>query len=343
MPQVRAVTLASYLNVARSVGLDGHALLAEHGIPADFLTNPESRFEAVKMGALIADSVVRSGCDSFGLRMAQARQFESIGPLVLLLQHLPTLRDVMTAMIDYRRSVSDVTEIALEEAGDSAILIFDLNSGTKVVQSYDLQLGLGFVAIRGVMGPSWQPEAVCLTRKTPRDLATFQRFFAAPLQFEARRNGFVVDRRMLDRAPPLANPTLANHAQGLMQTIRREPAPADICDAVRRAITLLLPMGRATLAHVADNLNTPQRTLQRSLFQVDMTFGQLLEQVRRDMALRYIEGSRRALAEVSQDCGYATQSAFSRWFAREFGMSPQRWRNRSIARETDLVRQSASA
>lgn len=123
MPQVRAVTLASYLNVARTVGLDGYALLAEHGIPADLLANPEWRFEAAKTGALMAQSAERSGCDSFGLKMAEARQFESIGPLVLLLQHLPTLRDVMTTLIEYRKSVSDVTHIALEEAGDTALLI----------------------------------------------------------------------------------------------------------------------------------------------------------------------------------------------------------------------------
>ena len=43
LPQMRAVTLTSYLEVARFVGLDPFEMLREVGISPQFLDDPENR------------------------------------------------------------------------------------------------------------------------------------------------------------------------------------------------------------------------------------------------------------------------------------------------------------
>jgi AraC-like DNA-binding protein len=88
----------------------------------------------------------------------------------------------------------------------------------------------------------------------------------------------------------------------------------------------MLPVGRGTLAQVADNLGLHARTLQRQLEKEGQTFAALLNAVRRELALRYLSSSAHNMTAIAHMTGYSSPSAFTRWFAAEFGMSPAAWR-----------------
>ena len=68
------------------------------------------------------------------------------------------------------------------------------------------------------------------------------------------------------------------------------------------------------------------RTLQRSLGNEGRTFAMLLNDVRRELALRYLSSSTHSITSVAQMTGYATPSSFTRWFTAEFDMAPAAWR-----------------
>ena len=57
-----------------------------------------------------------------------------------------------------------------------------------------------------------------------------------------------------------------------------------------------------------------------------MSFGSLLNDVRRDLALRYLSGSTHSVSSIAQMTGYAAPSSFTRWFCIEFGTAPAAWR-----------------
>jgi AraC-like DNA-binding protein len=77
---------------------------------------------------------------------------------------------------------------------------------------------------------------------------------------------------------------------------------------------------------VGANLGMHPRALQRHLDREGRTFAMLLNEVRRELALRYLASPTHSVGSVAQMTGYATPSSFSRWFASEFGMSPAQWR-----------------
>ena len=68
------------------------------------------------------------------------------------------------------------------------------------------------------------------------------------------------------------------------------------------------------------------RTLQRLLEREGRTFATLLNEVRRELALRYLASSTHNVTAIAQMTGYATPSSFTRWFAAEFGTAPAAWR-----------------
>jgi AraC-like DNA-binding protein len=97
-------------------------------------------------------------------------------------------------------------------------------------------------------------------------------------------------------------------------------------ERARRSLYLLLPAGRATLEQLGANLGQHPRALQRQLEREGRSFAVLLNEVRRELALRYLASPANSVGAAAQMTGYATLSSFSRWFAGEFGMSPAQWR-----------------
>lgn len=329
MLQVRSVSLWNYVDVAKSFGLDGLALLRAHGIAPDDLTDPEFRLPARAVVEVLEESARLAGVDSFGLQLAWGRSFNSLGPLSLLLQHLPNLRAVIHTMIDLRRSISDVLVMDLQDDGETAVARIDLVPESYGVQALDIQVAVAFKVLCGASQGRWMPDSLCFAHKEPDDLATFRRAFRVPLQFDCDYSGFVCSSRSLDEPLPLADPTMADHARVLLGPLNRAQFRS-MAERTRHAITLLLPRGSATLEAVAANLDTTPRALQRRLASEEHTFGALVNDIRRDLAKAYLANSARSLTEVAEDLGYANQSAFSRWFAAEFGNSPGAWRSSSM-------------
>jgi AraC-like DNA-binding protein len=118
---------------------------------------------------------------------------------------------------------------------------------------------------------------------------------------------------------------MARYAERFLETL---PVANDssVLREVRRAVYLFLPMGRATIELVAQGVGLNVRTLQRQLEDAGSTFSDLLNEVRRDLALRYMQNENYPLGRVAELLGYAMPSSFTRWFTAQFGMAPAVWR-----------------
>jgi AraC-like DNA-binding protein len=96
---------------------------------------------------------------------------------------------------------------------------------------------------------------------------------------------------------------------------------------VRKAIYLLLPMGRATIEQIAMAMGMNVRTLQRRLEENEATFSDLINGVRRDLVIRYLENPGYSLGRIADMLGYSMPSSFTRWFISQFDMPPATWRS----------------
>jgi len=84
------------------------------------LDDPHNRITARSVVDLFEASAAASDCESFGLFMAESRDFASLGPVSVLLNHLPTMRDIVECFIEYRILISDILNIALVDDGVNA-------------------------------------------------------------------------------------------------------------------------------------------------------------------------------------------------------------------------------
>ncbi len=324
---VRAAALSNYGQVARQVGLDPNKMLRRARLDPAVLKNPDQRIPVSAVAGLLEESAAQSDCVSFGLRMAEARQLSDLGAISLLLMHQGTLREIFAIIARYRHLLNEALAIQIENFNDLVIIREELVSESEAParQSYELALGTIVRIFRALLGERWQPYSVHFTHSAPKDLSVHRRLFGPNLRFDSDFNGIVCAAADLDRPNSAADPVMAAYARQFLETLPKSQPGSTTLDA-RKAIYLLLPTGKASIEHVAKNLGLHLRTLQRQLDAESTSFSDLLNGVRRDLALRYLSNPRYSLLQVAEILGYSQLSSFTRWFSLEFGLSPSRWR-----------------
>jgi AraC-like DNA-binding protein len=326
VPQVRAASLTNYAGVARFVGLDPLKMLRRAGIDPDALADPDRMISRRATAELLEDSARLSGCESFGLLMAECRTLHDFGAVSLLLMHQESARGVVEALVDYQGLLSGAHAVALEERDGTAIIRTEFAGRIGSRQAIDLLMGTLCRAVSEVVSGRWHPESAHFLRPAPADLSVHRRIFQCPLVFDAPFSGLVCASASLDAPNPAADSVLARHARRYLDMLAPDPADGSIVERARRAVYLTLPAGRGTLEQVADNLGLHPRMLQRQLEKEGEAFATLLNAVRRELALRYLSSSAHSITAIAHMTGYASPSSFTRWFAAEFGMSPAAWR-----------------
>lgn len=124
-------------------------------------------------------------------------------------------------------------------------------------------------------------------------------------------------------ADPELRALLDRQAQALLLAL---PQSDDLDRALQQVMLRLLPDGAVTLPRAARELHLSVRTLQRRLDRRGMSWQQLLDQTRAELAREYLRDRSLSLGDIALLLGFSEQSAFNRAFRRWTGSTPRRMR-----------------
>lgn len=112
---------------------------------------------------------------------------------------------------------------------------------------------------------------------------------------------------------------------------RPELARAALSVRVSSLISAQLERGRIGVEVVASQLHMSRYTLHKKLKREGITFASLLEDVRRQQALNYMQDKTKPLVEIAEQLGFSELSAFSRAFKRWMGIPPAEYRSATLS------------
>ena len=328
--RIRAAALAGYVPTARSVGLDPYGMLRRHNLGPHLLEQPEHPMPLAALDSLLEQSARQSGCEDFGLRLAEARTLGSLGPLAVLLAQDTSCREIIEHLIRFQRLLSEAVAYSLERDGDVYIFRTELAGSPVGRQVVECMMALTFRVLRDGLRIPWVPESVHFAHPAPRDVRAHAGIFRCALQFESPFNGFVCTPASLEVRREGGDPELAAEAFRMVDTLLTRAGDHSVEGRARRAIRLMLPMGGATLEQVAWAMDMSPRTLQRALEDQAISFRQLLNEVRCEVASGYLSKPGCTVASAAQMTGFATPTAFTRWFRDLFGQAPSTWRSNAL-------------
>jgi AraC-like DNA-binding protein len=325
---VRSASLTNFAEIARATGLDPSRMLSAAGLPPSCFADPEVLVPIDAVRQLLEDAAARSGVEAFGLLMAETRKLSNLGPIGLLIREQPTLRHALELLVRHSRNLNAALFMTLEEAGDLVVLREEIIVGGSgaVRQSTELAIGVVFRMLRAFLGPDWRPQRVCFAHDAPADVSAHERLFGRAVEFGHDFNGIVFRKRDLEAHNPDADPASARYVQKLVDA----GAPAQhaaMSARVHEQVVLLLGTSRCSIDVVAQHLGVDRRTVHRRLATESSSYSAIVDQVRRELASRYLERSGRPLTEVSAMLGFSAPSGFSRWYKRQFGNTATRARS----------------
>ncbi len=322
---VRAASLTQFRALAQAYGLDDVRLLASVGLNEAMLRNPDQRISTLAVSALLELAAATSGVQSFGLQLGFRRHPADLGAVSLLVNHQPTLRDALSAILQYQHLTTHSVTIQIEDAGPLALIHANAVQSGPARQANEMLVGMIFCRATEVLSTHWAPVEVRFTHGPPPDARQHRELLRCPVQFDAAFNGIVCRAEDLDRPNPHADASMEHYARQFMESLP-VASGGSLVQEVRKAIYMLLPTGHATGEQVALGLGMSLRSLQRRIGESGTSFQQLLDEVRKDLTLRYMESADRPLGDIAAQVGFRSPSAFSRWFSLHFGMSAAHYR-----------------
>lgn len=330
--RARAAMLTNYNEVARHFGLDPYAMLGRCGLRPSALRDPENWLPAKPLLRLLDDSAAITGRDDFGVLLGENRTLASLGPVSLLLRHEATLGQIIARTVEYRRLINEMVEMQVQISRKAAVLEWHLLPGLHSAQGMNILATIAYRMLVDATGCIWQPECVHFRQSSPVQVATFRRVFRCPLEFESGFDGISFPSRYLDYPNEFSDPGLAAHARRLLDLLPGARKQETLTERVRSKIPFLISSGQADVQGVAQYLGMPVRTFQRRLTAEGQSFGVLLNEARRELAVRYLTNSNQSITMIAQLTGYSALSSFTRWFITEFGVPPGKWRKTNLAR-----------
>ena len=187
----------------------------------------------------------------------------------------------------------------------------------------DADMSLLIAMCRANYGDSLNPVSLEFMHAEPDCAGEFFALFRCPVTFGAQRNRMTFSRKDVDKHLPGSNTLMSQvHDQEMVRYLAGLEG-GDIIYKVKNAILELLPDGRMSDTKVAETLYMSNRNLQRKLEAQGTTFKTILTEIRKDLALKYIQDPQLTLTEVSFMLGFSEMSAFSRAFKQWTGTSPK--------------------
>lgn len=270
---------------------------------------------------------VSRGDPTIGLRIGDEQRAERYDPIAIAALCTRTLRDAFQRMARYKQ-LTCPEKIELIENKDECAVRFEWLLAREQEPPVLIDVCFAWmmsVARRGT-GAGMKPKRIELRRPLGiRHL--YEGYFGCPIKFRAAQDLIVFRREDMDAPLQTHNPDLlAVVAPQLEAELREQQAAKTISEQAKSVLKRLLA-GRPGLQEVAAELRLSTRTLQRRLKQEGVSFQQLVQQARHELARHYLLHSSLELNETAYLLGYEDANSFFRAFHSWEGTSPGEWRS----------------
>ncbi len=300
-----------------------------HILP-DMAGSPTLKLRLSAFCRLFEELARQTGNENFGLWFGNQFQPRDLGMWGYAAVSAPTLGASLECLVGLFRyhQESSVMQLRVDTDG-LARLEYQITDPSIIERRQDAELSLGMFlnVVRECCGVHWSPEEVHFEHPKPENAREHEVAFGAPVYFSQRTNALLFRPGDLERPMPSRDLRLLAVMQTCLEQLGSRPSQDDmLLDRIRTAVRMRLPEGCPSLKQIADELRAPVSVIHQDLSAAGLTYKEMVEEVRRDLALSYTRQQHLPLSEIAMLLGYSELSAFSRAFRRWTGTAPREYR-----------------
>ncbi|MGJ7506318.1 AraC family transcriptional regulator [Variovorax sp. GT1P44] len=322
----------------RAQGIDLHLLCRSAGLPEETLDGAAESMATESMSRVWEEAVRVSANPGISLSPNSAVRPVNLDVVGYAMMASPHLLAGIERMVRYTRIVSEAATTGLAQVPQGYALTFDLYGGDRPVprQRFEFDLLALLNYFHWISGRRLAPLAVEFAHPAPPDPTQHERAFGCPVRFDAPGCRMLFASEDLLQPLCTSNDMLASmhdrYATERLESLRSDRISLRARDVIIRK----LPDGEPRREDVAGILCMSERTLQRRFHDEGISFQQLLDGTRKDLAQQYLRQPNLSLAQTAYLLGFSDQSNLHRACKRWFEMSPGQYRARSEADRRSL-------
>ena len=320
-------------------GATEEELRAELGWQREELSRPGAHVTGESTYRHLEMMFARPGYADFVLAAANAHDSASLGIVGLACKTLP---DVGAAIACHARYQHLTNRTARYEAVSDRDFLHvrehrpgPRRLGSLLMSEYTLFVAVRLLSLIASVPPKIRAMKSRRERVAAAERARYEAFLGVAMELGAPVAELTFDAAVATAPIQRADPELETYFRRLLDLAAPHPAEKLPLPDVVRDVTLTI---RERLHHGTPNVKTiaralamGTRTLQRRLAESELSFADLLEDVRRDAAERYLRTSSLSLTEIAYLLGYREQASFFRAFRRWHQTTPDAFRSSDSA------------
>jgi AraC-like DNA-binding protein len=311
----------------KDLGLSPDAVLRGAGLPIDLFKLDRILVSTEDFFALHRGIAEASSDPAIGLKLGTEERVERYDPVKLAALSARSFRDAIERSSRYKQ-LTCPEEIHLIKRGDEFAVRFLWLLAHEHEPPLLVDVCFAWILTLGQRGTGQpiHPKRVELQR-APANREIYEAYFHCPVKFKASQNALIFSKSDIELPFVTYNADLlATVAPQLEAELNEQLAHKNLKEQAKGILKQLLAGQRPGIHDLARELYLSTRTLQRRLTEQGITFQQLLDEARRELAHHYLLHSSRELNETAYLLGYADANSFFRAFHHWEGTTAGQWR-----------------
>jgi AraC-like DNA-binding protein len=293
------------------------------------IAEPEERLSVWNQIALLDEAAIALKDDCIGFTLARDFDLREIGLLYYVMASSQTLGDALKRIARYSKVTNEALVFGYRE-GNRLIINVGYSGVPRHSDRHQIEFCM-FAALRicrVLTGLNLVPQYFSIAHHRSGGTSEMARFVGTKVEFGADTDEFAfnIDARTLPliHADTRLNDLLLKYCEAALAD--RKGDKSQLRTRVENAISSVLPHGRVLVNDVARSLGMSERTLARKLSDEGLNFTEILQQLRRDLAVRYLDDRKLHVSKIAWLLGFHEVSAFTHACKRWTGKTPRQMR-----------------
>lgn len=318
---IKAAQAAPIVSALEGIGAPVERLSAQAGMSLDAVQARHGVIGERSLWRFIEYSAAHEGYRLLGYDSAQLNPITSLGEIGGFRMRLaPTLKMLLEYFIADIQSESTGTLYSLRSDGNGTwfrrLQMFGKSGASWQAEQYVIAMVIQIIRI--CAGRNWKPPIIRISSvDQPQRLPN--EWSQTKIEWGCEATEIRIPHTVI-ALPPILLTHSSSDSQ--MRQFGSRNSPLQFVDLVETQVR----GRRVSLADAAEETGVSTATLKRRLRRLKMSYTDIVEQVRFDLARRMLQDSDTPIAEIAIDLGYEHHANFSRAFKRMSGLSPLTYR-----------------
>ena len=282
---------------------------------------------------LFEEAAAQTGEPYFGLKWAlhQPTDFRFSGPTVVLLAKAINMQHWLDLAIGYQKIHTNGMSYRYEvdKAADSVTGIVSVHPLAPPCRQIVEQLLAGVAQLGHQFIPDCKFKRVTFQHSAPEDMTLYEEIFQCPVMFNADQTTIATEYNYINlkktgAMTKIVSPFLKKYMD--WQLAKHPKAKQSISMMVAETIPGILGVKGTDIQHASQALDIHPKKLQRLLNDEGVSYSEVLDDVRKNIAARLLAESDISIVRLAKMLDYSSDRPFTTATKRWFGMPASHYR-----------------